>query len=118
MPCYNERPNVAPLVEKLEAALPGIAWEIMFVDDDSPDGTAAGAPDRGARPAGTLYPADRAARPLLCGDRGRPRLLSPFLAVMDGDLQHDETRLPVMLAALRGRRVRPCGRQPSCRGRR
>src|SRR5947209_20013615 len=41
VPCYNERPNVAPLVERLDAALVGIAWEVVFVDDDSPDGTAA-----------------------------------------------------------------------------
>jgi dolichol-phosphate mannosyltransferase len=40
-PCYNERQNIAPLVEKLSAALKGIEWEVIFVDDDSPDGTAA-----------------------------------------------------------------------------
>ena len=36
VPCYNERPNVAPLIEKLDAALFGIAWEVVFVDDNSP----------------------------------------------------------------------------------
>ncbi len=41
VPCYNERANVRPLVGRLEAALAGIAWEAVFVDDDSPDGTAA-----------------------------------------------------------------------------
>ena len=41
VPCYNERPNVAPLVAKLDAALFGIAWEAVFVDDNSPDGTTA-----------------------------------------------------------------------------
>src|SRR6266545_4217503 len=41
VPCYNERPNVAPLVAKLDAALFGIAWEVVFVDDNSPDGTTA-----------------------------------------------------------------------------
>ena len=41
VPCYNERPNVAPLVERLDAALFGIAWEVLFVDDNSPDGTTA-----------------------------------------------------------------------------
>src|SRR5262249_58510635 len=41
IPCYNERPNVAPLIERLHAALRGIAWEVVYVDDNSPDGTAA-----------------------------------------------------------------------------
>lgn len=41
VPCYNERPNVAPLLAKLDAALFGIAWEVVFVDDNSPDGTTA-----------------------------------------------------------------------------
>ena len=41
VPCFNERPNVAPLAARLAAALEGIAWEVVFVDDDSPDGTAA-----------------------------------------------------------------------------
>ena len=40
VPCYNERANVVPLIRKLDAALAGIAWEVIFVDDNSPDGTA------------------------------------------------------------------------------
>ena len=40
VPCYNERPNVAPMIAKLDAALAGIAWEVIYVDDNSPDGTA------------------------------------------------------------------------------
>ncbi len=40
VPCYNERPNVAALVGRLHAALSGVHWQVVFVDDDSPDGTA------------------------------------------------------------------------------
>ncbi len=40
IPTFKERGNIAPLVEKLDAALASIAWEAIFVDDDSPDGTA------------------------------------------------------------------------------
>ena len=40
VPCYNERPNVAPMVAKLDSALRGVEWEVIFVDDNSPDGTA------------------------------------------------------------------------------
>jgi dolichol-phosphate mannosyltransferase len=102
VPCYNERPNVAPLVAKLDTALAGIAWEVVFVDDNSPDGTAAE-----ARRLGRLDPRVRCIRRI--GRRGlssavvEGALVSSalFIAVMDGDLQHDETRLPVMLEALR-----------------
>ena len=41
VPSYNERPNVAPMIAKLDAALRGIDWEVIYVDDNSPDGTAA-----------------------------------------------------------------------------
>jgi dolichol-phosphate mannosyltransferase len=102
VPCYNERPNVAPLVEQLHVALAGIAWEVVFVDDNSPDGTAAE-----ARRLARLDPRVRCIRRI--GRRGLSSAViegalassAMFIAVMDGDLQHDETRLPVMLAALR-----------------
>jgi dolichol-phosphate mannosyltransferase len=41
VPCFNEVDNVEPLTRLLEIALAGIAWEIIYVDDDSPHGTAA-----------------------------------------------------------------------------
>lgn len=101
IPCYNEAANVAPMVERLDAALAGIAWEAIFVDDDSPDGTAARAKAIAARD-----PRIRCIRRI--GRRGLASacvegILStaaPFVAVIDGDLQHDETILPRMLAAL------------------
>ena len=40
IPTFNERGNVEPLARKLDAALQGCTWEAIFVDDDSPDGTA------------------------------------------------------------------------------
>ena len=39
VPTYNERPNVTPLLEKLDAALVDVEWEAIFVDDGSTDGT-------------------------------------------------------------------------------
>lgn len=39
VPCYNESANVAPLVKALEQALTGRRWEVIFVDDNSPDHT-------------------------------------------------------------------------------
>src|SRR5277367_6306406 len=40
IPTYEERPNIAPLLAALEAALQGLNWEVIFVDDHSPDHTA------------------------------------------------------------------------------
>ncbi|MBR0652279.1 glycosyltransferase family 2 protein [Roseomonas terrae] len=106
IPCYNEAANVAPMVERLDAALAGIAWEAIFVDDDSPDGTAARAKAIAARD-----PRIRCIRRV--GRRGLASaciegILSsaaPFVAVIDGDLQHDETILPQMLALLEADRA-------------
>ena len=76
VPCYNERPNVAPLIARLDAALHGIAWEVIYVDDNSPDGTAAEV-RRIAQtdPRVRCIRRDRPARPGLGGDRGRAVLL-------------------------------------------
>jgi glycosyltransferase involved in cell wall biosynthesis len=40
VPTFNERENILPLLERLEALLLEVSWEVIFVDDDSPDGTA------------------------------------------------------------------------------
>jgi dolichol-phosphate mannosyltransferase len=102
IPCYKERANVAPMVARLDAALAGIAWEAIFVDDDSPDGTAAA-----VRLIAQTDPRIRCLRRI--GRRGLASAViegalassAEYVAVIDGDLQHDETRLPAMLAALR-----------------
>ena len=44
VPTFKERGNVAELVRRLDASLAGTAWEAIFVDDNSPDGTAADVP--------------------------------------------------------------------------
>jgi len=102
VPCFNERANVAPLVEKLATALRGLRWEVVFVDDDSPDRTAAE-----ARRIAASDPRVRCIRRI--GRRGLASAViegalsssAEYVAVMDGDLQHDEARLPDMLEALR-----------------
>ena len=40
VPTFNERENVVPLLQRLRTVLTGIVFEVVFVDDDSPDGTA------------------------------------------------------------------------------
>src|SRR3546814_6710885 len=41
VPVFTEADNVAPLVKRLTEALRGYVWEVIFVDDSSPDGSAA-----------------------------------------------------------------------------
>ena len=102
VPTFNEHDNVVPLVERLEVALAGIAWELIFVDDNSPDGTADAAWEL-ARQHGNLRCIKRLGRRGLssaCAE-GILSTNAPFVAVMDGDLQHDEAILPAMLAKVR-----------------
>jgi dolichol-phosphate mannosyltransferase len=101
-PTFNERGNVAPLVEKLKAALAGVAWEVLFVDDDSPDGTAE-AVKAIAEHDPRVRCIRRVGRRGLAGAvvEGALASAAPYVAVIDADLQHDETLLPAMLAALR-----------------
>ena len=39
IPTYNERENISKIVTRLKKTLKGINHEIIFVDDNSPDGT-------------------------------------------------------------------------------
>jgi dolichol-phosphate mannosyltransferase len=101
VPTLNECTNVGPLIERLDDLLVGIEWEVVFVDDNSPDGT-----------TDYLRELGRADRRVRCIRRiGRRGLSSaciegmlstsaPYIAVIDGDLQHDETLLPRMFDLL------------------
>jgi dolichol-phosphate mannosyltransferase len=102
VPTFNERDNVLEVVQRLDSCLRGYAWEVMFVDDDSPDGT-----------ADQIREMARQDRRIRCIQRiGRRGLSSactegmmassaPYLAVMDADCQHDETALPRMVELLK-----------------
>jgi dolichol-phosphate mannosyltransferase len=101
-PTFNEAGNVAPLVERLAQSLTGVAWEILFVDDNSPDGTAARVEEIAQRSANVrcLKRIGRRGLASACLE-GFGATEAPFIAVMDADLQHDEALLPRMLAILR-----------------
>jgi dolichol-phosphate mannosyltransferase len=106
IPTFNERENVTPLVERLHRILENLDWEAIFVDDDSSDGTA-----EKLRELSRKYPRVRCIRRI--GRRGLSSacvegMLSShadYFAVMDADLQHDESLLPAMLALLKSE---PC----------
>ena len=101
IPTFNEVGNIATLVQKLEVVLSGLSWEVIFVDDDSPDGTT-----QQIQLLAQTHPNIRCIRRV--GRRGLSSacvegMLSTharYIAVMDADLQHDESKLPDMLQAL------------------
>ncbi len=103
VPTYKERGNVAEMVRRLDAALQGIAWEAIYVDDNSPDGTADAVKQIAARDP-RVRCLKRVGRRGLAGAciEGMLSSAAPFVAVIDADLQHDEKVLPQMLARLRG----------------
>src|SRR5882672_924333 len=102
IPTFKERGNVEVLVGRLDAALSGLAWEAIFVDDDSPDGTA-DAVKAIARQDSRVRCLRRISRRGLAGAciEGMLSSSAPYVAAMDGDLQHDEKLLPRMFAALK-----------------
>lgn len=102
VPTLNERDNIGPFLEQLASALAGVEWEVIFVDDDSRDGTAdhvreIGRADRRVR---CLQRIGRRGLSTACIE-GVLASSSPYVAVMDADLQHDERLLPDMLRALK-----------------
>ena len=101
VPTYQESANIPILFERIKCALGGAAWELIVVDDNSPDGT--------SNVAFTLAAEDRRIRCLRRVNRsglagavieGWMSSSADFVAVIDGDLQHDETILPKMYEAL------------------
>jgi dolichol-phosphate mannosyltransferase len=99
VPTFNERDNIALLYEKLEGVFGATPFEMIVVDDNSPDGTAAA-----VKALSRLHPNIRCLQRI--GRRGLASACiegisasaAPFFAVMDADHQHDEKILPQMLA--------------------
>ncbi len=104
VPTFNERGNVAELVGRLNTCLGGVDWEVIFVDDDSPDGTAEIVREmaRTDKRVRCLQRIGRRGLSSACVE-GMLASAAPFLAVIDGDMQHDESLLPQMLAVLRAK---------------
>jgi len=101
VPTFNERDNVTTLYKRLEATFGATPWEVVFVDDNSPDYTW-----QVVRELSRRDPRVRCIRRI--GRRGLSGACiegilassAPYAAVIDADLQHDETQLPKMLAIL------------------
>ena len=101
VPTFNEALNVAELIRRLELALAGLQWEIIFVDDESPDGTAEVVRDLGEGNA-SVRCIERVGRRGLSSAciEGILSSSATYVAVMDADLQHDEKILPQLLDAV------------------
>ncbi len=101
VPTFNERENVAPLIDELALCLVSHEWQVLFVDDNSPDGTADEVERLGVtdsrvkclRRVGRKGLSSACIEGILASD-------APFVAVMDGDLQHDIKILPQMIEAV------------------
>lgn len=103
VPTYREEGNLAPLLAGLADALKGRDYELLVVDDDSPDGTAAE-----ARAAAAADPRVR-----LIQRRGVPRDLAAsvaqgfaagrgaVLATLNADGSHDPAVLPRLLDSIK-----------------
>jgi dolichol-phosphate mannosyltransferase len=102
LPTFNERDNLPVMVERVGRALSGVDWEILVVDDNSPDGTSAVARVLGEHDR-RIRCIRRVGRRGLAGAciEGMLGSQARYVAVMDADLQHDETLLTAMLGKLR-----------------
>src|SRR5215469_13377567 len=102
VPTFNERENVAELIRRLDQCLMSCSWEVIFVDDDSPDGTADFVRQLAQRDfrVRCLQRIGRRGLSSACIE-GMLAASAPYLAVIDGDLQQDETLLLPMLQTLR-----------------
>ena len=106
VPTFNEEANIPILVARLSRVLAGHDWEVIFVDDNSPDGSAATARSIGEADS-RVRCIRRIGRRGLAGACLEGMLASQarYLAVMDADLQHDEAVLADMLECLRAGRA-------------
>jgi dolichol-phosphate mannosyltransferase len=102
VPIFNERDNLTTLTERIAYSLRDTAWEIIFVDDDSPDHSADLARELSARDSRIrcIQRINRRGLSSACVE-GMLSSSAAYLAVIDGDLQHDERLLPQMLAVLK-----------------
>lgn len=102
IPTFNERNNIVPLLQLLSNALEGISYEVIFVDDDSSDGTAEAVRQISLYNPGVriVHRINRRGLASACLE-GMLASSAPFIAVLDADLQHDERILPEMLREMK-----------------
>ena len=102
VPTFNEKENISILVEKIKDVMGNEDWEVIFVDDNSPDGTSSKVKELGVEDC-RVRGIRRIGRRGLAGAciEGSLSSQAEFVAVMDADLQHDESLLTSMLERAR-----------------
>ena len=101
IPTFNEAANVRPLLDKLAIALANYHWEAVFVDDNSPDGTSDLVRDIGRHDVHVRIVQRIGRRGLSSAVvEGMLATSAPVLAVIDGDMQHDESILPRLVCEI------------------
>ncbi|MCW2410324.1 MULTISPECIES: glycosyltransferase family 2 protein [unclassified Sphingobium] len=102
VPTFNEAQNVALLADLVDKALPGVAWELVFVDDNSPDDTSGKVRALAQRDPRVriLHRFGRRGLSSACVE-GILATSAPYVAIMDADLQHDESVLKTMFERIR-----------------
>ena len=98
---YNERDNIRPLIDRINAALAGMDYEIVYVDDGSTDGTVAELKSI-ADPRLVVVEFRKNYGQSLALMAGIDVARGEYIATMDGDLQNDPLDLPQMLELVRG----------------
>ncbi|GAB5458911.1 MAG: glycosyltransferase family 2 protein [Henriciella sp.] len=102
IPTFKEAANVAEIVRRLDGVLNAVGWEVIFVDDASPDGTADVVRDLARTDARVRLISRHNRRGLASAViEGALAAAADVVAVMDGDLQHDESVLPGMYEMVR-----------------
>ncbi len=101
VPTFNEAGNIGELIRRVETCLAGTRWEMLVVDDDSADGTADLVENigRGDDRIRCLRRVGRRGLSSACME-GMALARGRYHAVMDADLQHDESLLPAMLLSI------------------
>src|SRR5207245_4740780 len=102
LPAFRERENIPDVLRALEQALAGLDWETIVVVDDAFDGTEDLVRERAQRDPRVrcIQRIGRRGLAAACIE-GMLASSAPYLAVIDADLQHDETLVPQLLAKVR-----------------
>ena len=100
VPTYNEKDNIKPLVERIARALRDREYEIVIIDDNSPDGTAQLAAD-----LGQTYPVRVIKRRGKFGlgsaiIEGFKNSAGEIMGVIDADLQHPPEVIPELVTTI------------------
>jgi len=102
VPAYNERENLAPLLDEITSALAGRSYEVIIVDDGSTDGTLEALKAMRARyPQLRIIAFERNAGQTAAFAAGFRAARAPVVITLDADMQNDPTDIPRLVETLK-----------------